>query len=163
MIQFSQWIIHKRTVLTALWATYDARLSIMIQFSEKIIHKQAQLRALWTKNHCISYLHDVKINCQTRQVQTVDFWTKPEKWFSEILQDSLRYQRFTIPPHKHTRHHNSIEHSFARKSQLPSVFLFAIWILKFWNFAKIIVVFDWPYWWCLHISPREAALMALSP
>ena len=82
----------------------------MIQFSERIIHLRAKLRALRAKHPCISYLLDVEMGCQTRQ-ELSRFLLQRQTIIPEILQDSLRYQRFTIPPHTHTRHHDSIEHS----------------------------------------------------
>ncbi len=104
----------------------------MIQFSGWIIHKRTELTAQRAKYHCIqvSYLLNVTISCQTRQQQTVDLNTTPQQWLSEILQDSLRYQPFSIPPHTHAHHNTSIESSWLFTQQL-SVFLFAIWILEF--------------------------------
>ena len=95
----------------SLYSWSNARLSTMIQFSERIIQKRAKLRALWAKHHCISYLFDVEMGRQTRQDNSVAFRYNSLKNFSEILHDSLRYQRFTIPPHTHTSHHDSIEPS----------------------------------------------------
>jgi hypothetical protein len=81
--------------------------------------------------------------------------TTPEKRFSEILQDSLHYQRFSIPPHTHT-HAITIPSNTHwlftfRKSQQLSVFLFAIRILEFGKNNSV---------WLFLIDPT---LMALSP
>ena len=109
---------------------YNATLSTLIQFSEWIIHIRTVLTALWQKYyHCIqlSYLLNVTISCQTRPQQTVDLNTTPEQWLFQNLQDSLRYHPFSIPPHTST----SIETSWLFTQQQLSAFLFAIWILEF--------------------------------
>ncbi len=59
---------------------YNATLSTLIQFSEWIIHIRTVLTALWQKYyHCIqvSYLLNVTISFQTRPQQTVDLNTMP--------------------------------------------------------------------------------------
>jgi hypothetical protein len=85
------------------------------------------------------------------------FLMQRQKNDSEILQDSLRYQRFTIPPHTHTRHHNSIEHSLALHLSKKSTTFYSQF--EFWN---SLIWLD-PIGDILDISPWEAALMALSP
>ena len=123
----------------SVYSWYNARLSIMIEFSERIIHKQAQLMAPWTKNHCISYLHDVKINCQTRQEQTVDFWYNARKM---ILRNLAGFTALSAIHHStaHTHTPSQFHRTLIGSSPFKKVNYTCtpVFLLEF-------VVFDWPY------------------
>jgi hypothetical protein len=125
---------------TSLESWYNARLSTMIEFSERIIHKRAELRALWAKHHCISYLLDVKMGCQTRQEQTVDSWYNARK---TILRNLAGFTALSAIQHSTTHTHTPSQFHrtligcspFVKVNNCQSFYS----QFEFWNLAKIIL------------------------
>ena len=193
--QFSETIFHTLAALRALRAkhrsiTYLLNVKIDLSNTSKMIARLLIERhtihndSVFSMNHPQTHSTDGSVSnislhstfipaqCYNKLPNTT-----PEQWLFQNLQDSLRYQPFTIPPH--TR---SSKSSWLFTQQL-SVFLFAIWILEFGknNSVRFFLIdllselftdrdhFSWgsrSYGFVAiisGISPGEAALMALSP
>ena len=165
MIQFSERIIYTLAELSAFWAKYlsshtcsmsemtcrtlqersvfswyKARLSTMIEFSERIIHKRAEPTALWAKHHCISYLLDVKMGCQTRRDKPVDFWYNARKM---ILRNLARFTALSAIHHStaHTHTPSQFHRTLIGCSPFEKVNNCQSFYsqFEFWNLAKIIL------------------------